>query len=804
MTSRIKLRRDTAANWAANNPTLALGEPGIETDSLQMKIGDGETAWTGLDYLNTADGQATTESGFTAFISDWSPTLTSSVDGVNWTPSINNWWGDEVYDTVSNGRGSYMSVRDMAVGNGRIVYITWDNDYDPVLDMDTAFIWTSENIVERPTRADFSPTVFGTEWPVTWNRVRFVGGYFIAVGIAFGPGPNWPVFAYSTDGIAWTQGTVDYDHTDSISQANGGETTYGLQFNDVAYSGTGWLFNMDWWFDGAPAGLGESTPGGYFVTSLSQTLNDTKYDADTPGRGGGQLDNGDYLIWNGNQWVCTETTYNFDTDATYRVHYNNSANPINGSWIEVNLSAAMIAKFGTDSSYDWETGGPDIIAIDGGDINGTYWTVMGFGDGQVLSTANWSTFYGTIPNPVVYNVNTVTLDGTDVIVSFSWDAQDGWTNIQYQGGVESGTKVVFTGATGATQLNGTFYIEQVNVNDFKLWTDAALTTAVDGNAWGSYNNNTATATLSRGYEEITSIVVADGKIIVANYEGRIYKASGPTLASWTEVFEIDYNDCYIKLTHGTVGKADDQKVATHSSLSSTSIIAQSGDRVFAGAGKSKLLLDRATGFQLGFVNDQDFAYPEAFTNSAEARIGTEDWYNGGESTPLDVVIETQGGTWVFGRDGQLRIPGPIVHHDYATFNGVTTEVTSSTYTTAATMLRNFWNGDQASTPNGYGYPSLAVLSATTDSATYGHNYYLPPGEYNGQEITLMLDNADTTTYPNQINVWMTRFQIEGSTGTNTCWRPFQVWVNGNYYYPAIAKAIWYQGRWIVSGNSWAD
>jgi len=48
--ARIRLRRDTAANWTAANPTLLAGEMGIETDTRKYKVGDGSTAWTGLSY----------------------------------------------------------------------------------------------------------------------------------------------------------------------------------------------------------------------------------------------------------------------------------------------------------------------------------------------------------------------------------------------------------------------------------------------------------------------------------------------------------------------------------------------------------------------------------------------------------------------------------------------------------------------------------------------------------------------------------------------------------------------------------
>ena len=50
MTTRIKLRRDLAANWTQTNPVLAAGEPGLETDTGRVKYGNGTTPWTQLSY----------------------------------------------------------------------------------------------------------------------------------------------------------------------------------------------------------------------------------------------------------------------------------------------------------------------------------------------------------------------------------------------------------------------------------------------------------------------------------------------------------------------------------------------------------------------------------------------------------------------------------------------------------------------------------------------------------------------------------------------------------------------------------
>jgi hypothetical protein len=50
MAINIQLRRGTASEWTAANPTLAVAELGVETDTAKFKLGDGATAWTSLGY----------------------------------------------------------------------------------------------------------------------------------------------------------------------------------------------------------------------------------------------------------------------------------------------------------------------------------------------------------------------------------------------------------------------------------------------------------------------------------------------------------------------------------------------------------------------------------------------------------------------------------------------------------------------------------------------------------------------------------------------------------------------------------
>jgi collagen type VII alpha len=50
---RLEFRRDTSSNWSFYNPVLKSGEPGYETDTGQLKIGDGVTPWNQLPYLGS-------------------------------------------------------------------------------------------------------------------------------------------------------------------------------------------------------------------------------------------------------------------------------------------------------------------------------------------------------------------------------------------------------------------------------------------------------------------------------------------------------------------------------------------------------------------------------------------------------------------------------------------------------------------------------------------------------------------------------------------------------------------------------
>jgi len=58
----IKLRADASHNWIAANPILQAGEPGVEIDTLKLKIGNGVSTWQNLPYT-TGEAEIVGNSG---------------------------------------------------------------------------------------------------------------------------------------------------------------------------------------------------------------------------------------------------------------------------------------------------------------------------------------------------------------------------------------------------------------------------------------------------------------------------------------------------------------------------------------------------------------------------------------------------------------------------------------------------------------------------------------------------------------------------------------------------------------------
>lgn len=58
-TETVPLRSGTSAEWAATTLTLGLGELGVNTDTGEVRVGDGSSAWSALPRHDGAKARGT-------------------------------------------------------------------------------------------------------------------------------------------------------------------------------------------------------------------------------------------------------------------------------------------------------------------------------------------------------------------------------------------------------------------------------------------------------------------------------------------------------------------------------------------------------------------------------------------------------------------------------------------------------------------------------------------------------------------------------------------------------------------------
>jgi hypothetical protein len=82
---KILFRRDLAANWTSVDPVLSAGEIGLESDTDKIKLGDGSSSWTELDYFY---GSLDTTNYVESLVQGTGVTITGN-SGSGTTPTIN-------------------------------------------------------------------------------------------------------------------------------------------------------------------------------------------------------------------------------------------------------------------------------------------------------------------------------------------------------------------------------------------------------------------------------------------------------------------------------------------------------------------------------------------------------------------------------------------------------------------------------------------------------------------------------------------------------------------------------------------
>jgi hypothetical protein len=110
MAQQIQLRNGTAAQWTSANPTLAVGELGVETDTNKFKVGTGSTTWNSLAYSVgfTWRGAWSSSTAYTSndLVTYSNATYIAVQSGTNQTPAA----GSSYWNVMVSGAGASVSA----------------------------------------------------------------------------------------------------------------------------------------------------------------------------------------------------------------------------------------------------------------------------------------------------------------------------------------------------------------------------------------------------------------------------------------------------------------------------------------------------------------------------------------------------------------------------------------------------------------------------------------------------------------------------------------------------------------------
>lgn len=548
MADKIQIRRDTAAAWTAANPTLSQGEMALETDTGKVKVGDGVLAWTSLGYITDAAADPTTVDAFIALGNydgnHYSMYLSTamSYNGENWS-GINNYqgtfpWTQAMWNAEANLND--WSVTHVAAGAGKVVYVyNTNNTYQY-----SSFLMTASHPDQTPTiipETTYKQSESSTWW-YRWHNVFYQGGYFVAVGSVWDPGNSYflPAFLYSTDGETWTEGDIDTEYVVLGLWATGTNApgSTGIRITDVAYNGSGWFFVLSYEYDG---GGGPTDPannlGGFYITSLNGTLQQSNYSAiwpsDTPYL---WFDAVRYVTWNGKTWLAS-------MGSAWDVYLNANLNPLEGMWTERNYYDEANDNILSLSGDVFNSNAPVAIeALDGGLIGDDYVLAISNSIGQVhISTDQGRTWTMSVPDPFKSVVATMAANGeSQIYITLTDDASRRYFYADNQPGKGA---VTITGATGETGLNDNWVLGDYDggISGFYLYQPDGITNVTTTDLPGTYTNNSATLTsdtFGASSWESESLIYADGALYFGTWQSRIHRWDG---TNWNEVADMQQN-----------------------------------------------------------------------------------------------------------------------------------------------------------------------------------------------------------------------------------------------------------------------
>lgn len=171
MATKIQFRRDTSTNWEQNDPVLAEGEIGFETNTGFFKIGRSNSVWSSLPYAQMTGPQGATgpqgpagetgPMGSSGIEGPQGPPGPAGADGVDGAPGADGADGDptltvvpaktSAYTVASGDEGALIQV------NGTfVVSIPTDSTFNFLIGTQISFLNTGTGTVS------FAPVTPGT------------------------------------------------------------------------------------------------------------------------------------------------------------------------------------------------------------------------------------------------------------------------------------------------------------------------------------------------------------------------------------------------------------------------------------------------------------------------------------------------------------------------------------------------------------------------------------------------------------------------------------------------------------------
>ena len=486
MATKIQLRRDLSSNWASTNPILAQGEPGVELDTNNMKVGDGVKNWNDLDYTVQAGGL---QPAFFAITDYYSNISSVSEDGIHWTSAVT---------TGSPGiqHSNDFEVNGAVIGNGVIVYRCYNN----LSNKDELRYGSSPYQTAIVPNSDVTRVGPNGE-EITWNTLTFGGGYFVAGGWYYDSERNnfrYPISAYSADGATWTKINIDLDYVKDIVDAQNtayNNTAGGMTIRNITYGTNGWLFSLSYESD-STNGSNRLNPGAFYITNIATNLNAGSYFASMPA-------SDEALSFDGHGWIVY---YSMES-----IFINTHSDPRQGTWNNLDMTGVMSNLDIANTDY---YGVNSIVA---GEMDGVNYMAISDYYGVVYYTGDQGTTWDYVtPGPAyagIYELKNEVNGG----IKFSDNSNSNIIWGDPPEGNWNGEKITIIGSY-VVEMTGTWFLDDYSGNSWKLYHDSEKNSPVDTSAFGSYN--IVSKYVNEGFKGDNSLILPDVTDIVVGQ--RIY------------------------------------------------------------------------------------------------------------------------------------------------------------------------------------------------------------------------------------------------------------------------------------------